>query len=129
MPQYMCGSSSELCSVALVALSIFVSVPLCYNYCSFIIGLLLVSANPPLLFFKIAFAILRFLYLYMNFKNQLVIFYTHKTCWILCCNYRLIWGLLTFLLSLPNHEHGMSVHLFRSLISFNNVLEWLVLMS
>jgi len=50
----------------------------CYNYYSFIIGFLLSSANLPLLFFKIAFAVLGFLYLHMHSKNQLIIFYTHK---------------------------------------------------
>lgn len=129
MPKYVCGSFSELCSVALVALSIFVSFPLFYNYYSFIIDLLLGSANPPLLFFKIAFPVLRFLHLHMNLKYQPVIFYIHKTCWIFLLQLWIDLGIADILLSLPNHEHDMSLHLFRSLISFYHVLECLILMS
>ena len=39
---------------------------------------ILSSTNLPLLFFRVAFAVLGFLYLHMHFKNQLIIFYTHR---------------------------------------------------
>lgn len=67
------------CSI--VALPSLVLIPQCYNYYSFITGLILGSASPPLLFVKTAFALLGFLHPSINFLNELMMFYTHKTYW------------------------------------------------
>lgn len=116
----MCGS----------ILWIFYSSELCYvliSY-SFIVNLRISSVSPitSLFFFKIILAILETLYFQVNFLISLSSFI--KVCssfdGLSSQIYGLIWkriGILT-ILSLLTHECNISLHLFRSSISFNTVL-------
>ena len=73
-----------LYSVALIYMSVFMSIPCCFNYCSFVVFLNSGRVMPPALFFflKIDFAILGLLWLCINFRIFVLVL--GKISWVIC---------------------------------------------
>ena len=118
--------STDLCML------IFMAVPHCLNYCSFVERFKIGGISPPTLFFisKIVLAILSPLYFSMNFGIGLSISEKKKASGDLigiALNLQVtLEGIFILkVLSVLIHEREMSFHLCRYFqVSFNNVLQF-----
>lgn len=105
-------------SVPLIYTVIFTPISQCSGYCSIILSLKSGSANSPMSFlFANCLAILRSLCFHINFRTSLPNFIENPARILIgialdvLINFR---RYAILILSAPIHEHGISLHLFRS---------------
>ena len=118
-----------LYSIPLVYISVFMPVPLCFDYPSFVLTFEIRNCESSnfILLFSIVFVIQGPLGFHMNFRMDLSISVKNVIGILIgiALNLQITLGSMDILttLKLPIHEHRIYFHLFvSSLISFSNIL-------